>query len=121
MHTLIAQPAPARADMPAALWQTPPLTPRQVAGLLAEIVSVTPNPLYRPIVVARIDQAADRAELYVTDRHSSARVLAALLDVQARPLRALPEKTAAGDPGILPGIQTITWWATKPRKGAGDE
>jgi hypothetical protein len=118
MHSLTAQPAPARADIPASVWQTPTLTPRQVAGLLAEIVSVTPNPQYRPVVVARINVATDRAELYVTDRYGSARVLAALLDVGARPLPAPPDQTAVGDPGILPGIQSIAWWAEKPRKGA---
>ena len=113
----VAQPHE-RAEIPPAVWQTPSLTPRAVAGLLADILLAAPNPMYRPVVVARIDPAADTAVLYVTDRHASARILGLLLDLHATPLRTLPAGLSAGDPGVLPGLQTINWWATKPRRGA---
>lgn len=115
MTTLAAQPHVTVA-LPDPTWQVGPLTPRQVAGLLAELQL---HPLRaRPVVYALIDADADTATLYLVDRFAQAWLALALADLPRELLPALPPHIRAETPNVLPSAWIVERWATKPRKGA---
>lgn len=107
-HVTVALPDPT--------WQVGPLTPRQVAGLLAELQL---HPLRcRPVVYALIDAETDRATLYLVDRFAQAWLALLMANLPCELLPRLPGHIRAETPNVLPSAWIVERWATKPRRGA---
>lgn len=95
-----------------------PLTPRSCAGLLAEVIRSAPSPRCRPLVFGHIDQAADRATVYIIDRFAQAWLALLLAPYQPELLPERPDFLRGDVPGVLPTTTMVQWWAEKPRRAA---